>query len=88
MIDPEKRGAIFLLHKEGMSIRDISDNLNVSRNTVSDIIEQKGIMPDTKRADKIQIDTELLRRLYNECEGRVQRIHEKLEEKEAMQPCT
>jgi transposase len=84
MIDPEKRGAIVLLHKEGMSIRDISDTLNVSRNTVSAIIEHKGIMPDRKRADKIQIDTELLRRLYNECEGRVKRVHEKLTEEEGI----
>jgi transposase len=84
MIDPEKRGAIFLLHKEGMSIRDISDNLNVCQNTVSDIIEQEGIMPDTTRADKIRIDTDLLRRLYNECCGRVQRVHEKLTEEEGI----
>lgn len=82
MIDPEKRGAIFLLHKEGMSIRDISDNLNVNRNTVSNIIEQEGIMPDTKRVDTKEIDQELLRRLYNECEGRVKRVHEKLTEEE------
>ena len=84
MIDPEKRGAIYLLHKEGMSNRDISNTLNVSRNTVSTIIKQEGIMPDSKRADKIVIDTELVHRLYNECCGRVKRVHEKLTEEEGI----
>jgi transposase len=84
MIDPEKRGAIYLLHKEGMGIRDISETMNVCRKTVSEIIDQKGIMPDTKRADKIEIDPELLFRLYNECCGRAQRVHEKLTEEEGV----
>ena len=82
MIDPEKRKAIFLLHKEGMDIGNISHRLNVYPNTVSTIIKQKGIMPNTERSDKIKIDPELLRRLYEECNGRVQRMHEKLTEEE------
>ena len=82
MIDPEKRKAIYCLHNEGMGIREISRRLGVSRNTVKAIIEQKGGMPDLPRKDKKRIDPELLRRLYAECNGWVQRIHEKLTEQE------
>ena len=80
MIDPEKRKAIFLLHQEGMSVREIARRLHVSRQTVVVIIAQKGQMPQPVRATKNEIDIDLLRRLYVECEGWVQRMHEKLAE--------
>ena len=80
MIDPEKRKAIFLLHQEGMSVREIARRLHVSRQTVVVIIAQKGQMPQPVRATKNEIDTDLLRRLYVECQGWVQRMHEKLVE--------
>jgi transposase len=82
MIDQDKRKAIWCLHAEGMDSREISRRLGVCRNTVSDIIAQKGGMPDAQRKDKIDIDGELLRRLYDECNGRVQRIYEKLIEEQ------
>ena len=37
------------------------------------------------RKDKIHIDPELLRRLYQECDGWLQRVHEKLVEEEGVQ---
>ncbi len=85
MIDPDKRKAIYILHKEGMEVREISRRLSVSRNTVDAIIAQKGVMPESTRKDKIEIDPELLRRLYGECKGRVQRVHEKLSEEQGVQ---
>jgi transposase len=85
MIEPEKRKAILLLHQEGMGLREIARRLEVSRNTVRTIIQQKGEVPDTVRNDKIQIDKELLLRLYKECEGWKQRVHEKLVEEEGVQ---
>ena len=85
MIDPDKRKAIYCLHDEGMGVREISRRLRVSRNTVRAIIEQKGTVPDVPRKDKKQIDPELLRRLYAECNGWVQRIHENLHEQEKIQ---
>ena len=85
MIEADKRKAIFLLHHEGMSVRQIARRLEVSRNTVRAIIEQEGAMPKTVRQDKQRIDEELLRRLHQECEGRVQRMHEKLVEEEGVQ---
>ena len=80
MIDAEMRRSIFLLHQNDMGIREISRRLGVSRNTVRSIITSRGRMPDTVRSDKQQIDFELLHELYGECEGRVQRVHEKLVE--------
>jgi transposase len=85
MIEADKRKAIFLLHQEGMSIRKISRSLGLARNTVREIIEKIGEMPQVTRKDKQWIDPELLRRLYDECEGRIQRVHEKLVEEEQIQ---
>jgi len=84
MIEVEKRKAIFLLHQEGMSIRRIARQLGIDRKTLRGIIEQKGAMPDTVRRDKILVDEELLRRLYEECEGYTQRVYEKLVEEEGI----
>ena len=42
-------------------------------------------MPASTRRDKIRIDEDLLRRLYEECDGRIQRVHEKLVEEEGIQ---
>ena len=36
------------------------------------------------RADKLTLDEELLRRLYQECQGRIVRVHEKLVEEEGV----
>jgi transposase len=85
MIEADKRKSIFLLHKEGMSLRDIARHLGLSRNTVRRIIKQEGVMPKIVRSDKQRIEEELLRRLYQECDGRIQRMHEKLTEEEGVQ---
>lgn len=84
MIDQDKRDAIFLLHEEGMQIKDIARSLRVDRNSVRTIIEEKGTVRQISRSDKIEIDIELLSRLYDECRGRAQRIHEKLIEEEGI----
>ena len=42
-------------------------------------------MPIATRSDKIKIDTDLLQRLYQECDGWIQRVHEKLVEEEGLQ---
>jgi hypothetical protein len=46
------------------------------------IIEQQGQMPRRTRSDKIEIDADLLKRLYRQCDGFAQRVHEKLAEEE------
>jgi transposase len=85
MISQDKRKAIYLLHEEGMGIRAIGCRLNVNRGTVRAIIEQKGIMPDSTRKDQIELNPELLQRLYKDCHGFVQRVHEKLSEEEGIE---
>jgi transposase len=85
MIDADKRKAIFLMHLEGMTASEIACHLGVSRSTVEIIIEQKGEMPDKTRKDKIQLDFDLLKKLYAECDGWMQRVHEKLVEEEGVE---
>jgi len=84
MIETDKRKSIFLLHESGMSWRDIARQLGISRNSVRTIVGQKGVMPEAARARKRQIDPELLRLLYKQCDGHIQRMHEKLLEEEAI----
>jgi orotate phosphoribosyltransferase-like protein len=52
MIDPEKRKAIYRLHEQGMGLRQIARQLEVSRNAVRGIVTQKGRMPESERSDK------------------------------------
>jgi transposase len=85
MIEADKRKAIFLLHQEGMSARDIAKKLAVSRNTVRAIIAQEGAIPKTVRSDKQGIDEQLLRELHQQCQGRMQRMHEKLTEEHGIE---
>jgi len=40
MIETDKRKAVFLLHQEGHSVREIARLLSLSRNTVRTIIVQ------------------------------------------------
>jgi len=65
-------------------VKIICKTTKVSRNTVRDIIKQEGRMPDSVREDKITVDEKLLCRLHEKCEGRIQRIHEKLTEEEGL----
>src|SRR5438046_9298589 len=82
MIDADKRKAVFLLHQEGIGRNQIARQLRMSPNTVRVIIAQHGETPLHTRSDKIEIDAELLKRLYQECDGFAQRVHEKLVEEE------
>jgi len=84
MIDPDRRNAIYQMHLAGVPVNEISRQMHVSRNTVRAVIRQQGVMPQTVRKDKIQIDPELLGRLYRECAGWLQRVHEKLLEEEGL----
>ena len=85
MIEQEKRKAVYHLHLEGVSIRKISRQLRMSRNTIRTIIAQKGEMPQIKRADRKEVDPQLLCHLWKKCDGRIQRIHEILIEEEDIQ---
>lgn len=85
MIEADKRKAIFLLHQEGMPLREIARRLHVSRNTVAVVIAQGGQLPKLVRSCKLKIDSQLLQRLYEQCGGWIQRMHEKLAEEEGIE---
>ncbi len=85
MIDADKRSAIFALHQEGMGLRELSWRLRLGRNTVRRIIRQQGRMPAPVRAERVRIDPQLLETLYKACDGRAQRVHEKLVEEEGIE---
>jgi transposase len=80
MIDAELRKAVAALFARGMSAREISLRLKISRNTVRSIVAQGGRAERRERNDKIPLDRELLAQLYAECGGYAQRVHEKLVE--------
>jgi transposase-like protein len=42
MIEPDVRNAIYQLHQQGMSLREISRCLHISRNAVRRIVKQQG----------------------------------------------
>jgi hypothetical protein len=52
---------------------------------VAQIIRQQGVRVPKVRSDKIRVEPELLQRLYRECDGWLQRVHEKLVEEEHLQ---
>jgi transposase len=85
MIEADKRKAIFLLHQEGMPLREIARRLHVSRNTVAVVIAQGGQLPKLVRSPKQKIDAQLLQHLYEQCDGWIQRMHEKLAEEEGIE---
>jgi hypothetical protein len=80
MTGPEKRKAIYVLHKEGMGVRALARQLKVSRNTIREIIKLKGAMPPVMREGTVAVDPELLTRLNAECQGWKQRVMEKLKD--------
>jgi DNA-binding CsgD family transcriptional regulator len=55
VIEPDNRKAVFALHTEGMTLREISRRLRISRNTVRAIIRQDGQQPDIVRKNQKQI---------------------------------
>jgi transposase len=84
MIDADKRKALWLLHEQGMGAREIARRLGLGRNTVRRVIALGGALPPPARREKQPLDPELLRRLYVECKGWIQRMHEKLAEEEGL----
>ena len=80
MIETDKRKAIYLLHQEGMRQRSIFRGLAAT--PCSGDSKAQGQAVRAIRKDKQAIDPDLLRRLHQECEGLVQRMHEKLAEEE------
>jgi hypothetical protein len=58
--------------------------LGVDPKTVGEIVKQKGETPESARSDRIELEPLLLTRLFGECDGYIQRMHEKLLEEHAI----
>ena len=80
MIEAEKRKAIYESYKSGKSTRTLSEFFSVNQKTIMKIIDQEGMLTVAPRKTKIDIDENMLRKLYKKCDGWVQRIYEILEE--------
>lgn len=85
MIESEKRRAVYFLHEGGMGIREIARKLDLSRNSVKRIIRDRGEPLKILRSDHIKIDPQRIKELYADCEGFMQRIHEKLVEEDKVE---
>jgi transposase len=85
MITTDKRKVVFLLYQANMAAREIARRVVLSRNTVRTIIAQGGAPPPPRpRADKLPLDEGLLCRLYQQCQGHIARVHEKLVQEEGV----
>ena len=83
MIAADKRKAICLLHQEGMSAREIARRLHLGRNTVRRVVAGDA-EPPARPAATPPVDPELLRQLHQQCDGYLQRVHEKLAEEHGL----
>ncbi len=84
MIDEEKRTAIKVLYGEGKGKKQIARLLNLSPKTVRNFLAQSPDSAVHPRGDKKEIDPDMLRRLYEKCDGFVQRVHETLTDTEGI----
>ena len=75
-IPQNKKDAAKTLFAQGKSKKEIARLLNISPRTVRRILSREE--DSSARSDKRVIDTELLRSLYNRCDGYVERVHELL----------
>ncbi len=80
MIKPEKRTAVRALSAAGKKKKVIAKLLDLDPQTVRDIINTETESCTKQRSDKKEVDVELLRSLYADCNGYIQRVHEILSE--------
>ena len=79
MIDQELRTAIFALRGKDLGTRAIARALKISRNTVREILHSgQAAVPERSSADKTEPHAELVRELYQLCEGNRVRVAEEL----------
>jgi transposase len=74
---------IHQLHEKGVERKQIARLLHLDPKTVRKALSQNAYEP-RHRKDKVIIDEDLLRDLYGECKGYVQRVHEKLTEEHGL----
>jgi transposase len=79
MLDHGQRMAILELHRKGVSIRNISRAMKVSRKVVRKVLRSGSVeVPRLLRAEKAEPHLEEIRELYRRCQGNLVRVHEEL----------
>ena len=82
MIDQEKRSAILLLHQQGHSLHKIARDVDVSRNSVRDILGSgQAQVPQINRKHPLDPHLEAVRSLVVECKGNIVRVREELQKR-------
>ena len=79
MTDEHIRQTVRTLYKAGKYKREIARLLKLDIKTVRRIIKSNDNKQKTRK-DKIQVDEQLLKKLYTDCNGYARRIYEKLTE--------
>lgn len=77
MITPAYRQTILEMANKGVSIREMSRMLKVSRNTVRNVL-QKGDPPTVARESKYTQHLPVIRELFRDCRGNAVRVQEEL----------
>jgi transposase len=86
MLEPNLHKTVLLLHQEGLSAREIARRFGCHHKTILRLIALNGAPAAVRsRRPKITIGEELLRELHAQCQGRVQRVTEKLVEEHKIQ---
>lgn len=80
MISSQDRQSVMTLFEKGIARKRIARLVGIDIKTVRKIIAHNGDYQRIPRKDKIDVDEQLLRSLYTDCAGYVQRVHEKLTE--------
>lgn len=80
MIPEHKKEAIRTLHEEGKRKKEIARLLNVDPKTVRKILRSNGSSSAKVRKDKKIVDIDLLKDLYERCDGYGERVYEILTE--------
>ena len=80
MISSDDRKTVINLHEKGIRRKHIARLVGIDIKSVRKIIDTGGHVQRQARKDKIDVAEELLRSLYADCKGYMQRMHEILTE--------
>lgn len=80
MIPQDERKTIHTLFEKGTSKKQIARMMRLDPKTVRTILANEPGAQPPRRRDKVCVDEELLRDLYADCKGYIQRVYEKLTE--------
>src|SRR6202167_1995779 len=79
MLSQAQRTAILELHAKGVSRREISRALQVSRPTVRKVLRSNSTtVPEIQRPEKAEPYRQQILELFDQCKGNLVRVHEEL----------